>query len=350
MKRVLGRALLAIAAGGLVGAAADFTYTDKTEVTGGTMKSTMEMAARFSKGAAAANATTVHRVKGDKMASQSDKTGSIIDLAAETLTAIDYDKKEYSTITFTEMAAAMKQMMGKMDPKARQGDPQMKFNVTAENTGKTKLVQGIEARQHIVKVTMESTDAKSGNKGATETTMDLWLGKVPGSEAIREFGRKAAAKMAFDGGAMGPMAGMLGAGGMQGMAEARKKMGEMDGLALYSVTRLGGTGMPTGADPGQAPPPQAQPQQQPSGESVGGALGRFGGLGRLGRKKQEPPQQQAPNPHSAPAAQGSADGSAVMLETTTEIISWSPAPIDDALMSVPAGFKQVEHPMKKQLR
>jgi hypothetical protein len=83
---------------------------------------------------------------------------------------------------------------------------------------------------------------------------------VPGSEAIRDFGRKAASKMSMDEGAMGPMAGMVGAGGMQGMAEARKKMSELDGLALYQVTRLGAAGMHTGAADGQAPAPQAQPQ------------------------------------------------------------------------------------------
>jgi hypothetical protein len=76
-------------------------------------------------------------------------------------------------ITFAEMAEAMKQMIAKMDPKARQGDSQMKFKVTAENTGKSKAFQGVEAKQHIIKVTMEATDAKSGNKGATETTMEL---------------------------------------------------------------------------------------------------------------------------------------------------------------------------------
>jgi hypothetical protein len=39
-----------------------------------------------------------------------------------------------------------------------------------------------------------------------------------------------------------------------------------------------------------------------------------------------------------------------MLETTTEIVSWSPGAIDGSLMSVPAGFNQVEHPLKKQFK
>jgi hypothetical protein len=116
--------------------AADFTYTSKTDITGGSMKSMLGMAARFSK-EPMGNTTTVHRYKGDKMATQTGKTGSIVDLASETMTSIDYDKKEYSVITFAEFSEAMKKMMAKMDPKSGKQQANVKFNVTVNNTGQT---------------------------------------------------------------------------------------------------------------------------------------------------------------------------------------------------------------------
>ena len=327
MKTVFTLLAVCLAAG-----AADFTYTDKTEITGGSMKGMMSMAARFSKDVST-NTTTVHRIKADKMATQTGKSGSIVDLSSETMTAIDYDKKEYSVITFAEMAEAMKKMAAKMNPGAsKQSD--VKFNVTAENTGKTKAFQGVEARQHIIKVTAQAADPKSGSM---DTTMELWVGKVPGSEVMREFGKRMAAKMAFNAGGLGAAAGMMGGVNMQGLGEAQKKMADMDGLPLYQIARIGGSGAPAGAESGQAQ--QAQPQQQGSNEGVAGALGRFG---RLGRKNQN---EQAP-----PAGGQQAQSGGMLLETTTEIVSWSPAAIDASLMAVPADFKQVEHPLKKQLK
>src|SRR5687768_10251218 len=263
----------------LAAGAADFTYTDKTEITGGSMKGMMSMASRFSKDIST-NTTTVHRIKADKMATQAGKMGSIFDLSSETMTAIDYDKKEYSVITFAEMAEAMKKMAAKMNPNAsKQVD--VKFNVSAENTGKTKAFQGIEARQHIIKVSAQTADPKSGSM---DTTIELWVGKVPGSEVMREFAKRMAAKMALGAAGMGAMAGMMGAVNMQGLGEAQKKMADMDGLPLYQIARIGGSGAPAGAEGGQAQPPQ----QQRSNEGVAGALGRFGRLGRKNQNEQSP--------------------------------------------------------------
>jgi hypothetical protein len=187
---------------------------------------------------------------------------------------------------------------------------------------------------------MEATDEKSGNKGGMDTTLDVWMGRVPGSEVMKEFGKRMASKMAMSTG-MGPAAmGMLGGMNMQGFTEAQKKMAELDGLPIYSVARIGGAGAPSG-EGGQTPPPQAQQQPQPSGgDAVRGALGRFG---RFGRKKEEPQQT-----HPAGSQQPAAGDAGVLLEMTTEITSWSSGAVDP--IAVPPGFKEVEHPMKRQLR
>ena len=39
-----------------------------------------------------------------------------------------------------------------------------------------------------------------------------------------------------------------------------------------------------------------------------------------------------------------------LMELTTELTAFSSGAVDSAKLSVPAGFKQVEHPMAKELR
>ena len=38
------------------------------------------------------------------------------------------------------------------------------------------------------------------------------------------------------------------------------------------------------------------------------------------------------------------------MEMTTELTAFSSAPVDPAKLTVPAGFKQVDHEMKKALK
>ena len=94
------------------------------------------------------------------------------------------------------------------------------------------------------------------------------------------------------------------------------------------------------------------------GKLGGLAGGLGGGLGGFGRKKKEPEQpaaqaqQQTPPPAAAPPAQSAAGATppGTLMELTTELTAFSSAPVDVAKVSVPAGFKQVEHDMSKALK
>jgi hypothetical protein len=323
--------------------AADFTYTDRTEVTGGSLKSVMNLAARFSK-QAGGNATTIHRFKDQKMGTFTGEQISITDLKAETITAIDTGKKEYSVITFAEMAEAMKAMAAKMSgakPQKSDNDVKMDWKFSADNTGKTKEVAGVTAKHTIVKLESEMTDTKSGQSGKTGIAIDIWSGKVAGYEAVQNFQKEMAKKLAMSANMNPMMMAQMGEAMIKGMGEASKKMAEMEGMPLETVTRMG-AGAPVAAS--EAPAPAAQENQPKASEAISGALGRLGGFGRFGRgkdKKAEEPPPAAQQPGQAPA------GGAVLLETTTTVVSFSSDPIDPSLLQVPAGFKQVEHPMKK---
>jgi hypothetical protein len=326
--------------------AADFTYTEQTQLTGGTLSALTGLAARFSRDAAQPK-PTVHQYTGDVHKSQTGNTATITNLSKEVIVVVDYDKREYSTITFAEMAEAMKKMMANLNQNAARQQRQQEgrpvtasWKIEVNNTGQTKEFLGVNASQQIIKASAESTDAQSGNQAAMDVTIDSWRGNVRGYDTVKAFQKRMAARMAqgLDPGMGSAALAMLGAS-VQGLTEAQKKLGELDGMALFEVTRVGGTaaGAPAGQG-GQAQP--QQPEQQSQG--IGGAIGRLGGLGRLGRRKQDQPKQEAP-------AQGGGGGGGLLMESTRQVVSWSADAISPDFDKVPAGFKQVDHPMKRWL-
>ena len=90
--------ILALAAGS---ARADFSYEQTSKITGGMMAGMMKFAGAFSKQAREPMRSTV-TVKGDRMAMISANRINIIDLAAETMTDVDLEKKTYAVITFAD--------------------------------------------------------------------------------------------------------------------------------------------------------------------------------------------------------------------------------------------------------
>jgi hypothetical protein len=209
---------------------------------------------------------------------------------------------------------------------------------------------------------------------------DMWLApNLPGYEEVKQFQTRLAQKLAFTPGMAG-MGAMMGqqAGMAKGMSELSKEASKIEGVPVLQVIRMGGTmeGM-SEADmarmqqeqASQPPPPPPPTAGDVAGSAASGAaasrMGRLGGLagglggglGGFGRKKKEPEQpaaqaqQQAP-PAAAPASQSAAGATppGTLMELTTELTAFSSAPVDMAKMSVPAGFKQVEHDMSKALK
>ena len=344
MQKVMQKALLCVAAGLLPAATlmADFKYEQTSTMTGGSMMAMMRMA-----GAAARNASqpsrTTHYLKGDRMATVSDNTMSIVDVAAETITEVDLQKKTWSVMTFAEM----KQMMERMGDKGVEG---VSFRVSAKPTGVVKKVNGFDAKEIVVTMEGESKDPRSGKSGTISITTDSWFASdIPGYEEVQAFGRKMAGKMDWTAGAAG---GMMGRPDMaKGMAEVAKEMAKIGGVPVLQVMKMSGGG-PGGDMPQLTPEQQAQQsQERPSvGNILGGALsGRLGGIGGLGRKKAAPEQTQqtasAPQPLAAAAPASSGGDPSVLMETTIEMTNFSASAVDASRLEVPAGFKKVESRM-----
>jgi hypothetical protein len=332
---------------------ADFTYQETSTITGGMMMSMMRIAGAFNKQAREPIQSTI-AVKGDKMVHRSATSASVIDLASQTITHIDFQKKQYSVMTFEEMKQMMEQMSQKMQKRTKGDQPEMKFKVSAKATGKSKQVAGLEAKEMIMKMEMEmeATDKDSGKSqtGGMTVTMDMWVASgVPGYQEVRDFHKRMAERINWNPG--GNMF-MSDPKVSQGMAEVAKEVGKLDGMPVQQNVSMGMAGQPGAGEGGTAPAqqqsqPQAQqqPAERPSvGSALGGALGgRFG----LGKKK---PAEQPASSDNPPASGGQASGSGEpgsLLEMTTELNSYSSNAVDPSLFEVPAGFKKVDSAAKK---
>ena len=310
----------------------DFRYDQSSRMTGGSMMRMMQMVG--GRAAAEPQLTTI-AVKGNQMVTRGKDSMQLVDLAAETTTTVNMKDQTYTVMTFAQTKAMMEKML------AKGGAKDTNVTVDGKETGKTATVNGMNTSEWFMTMIVEGG---GGQKGQMRMEVSNWISKskVSGFEEVTNFQKKMVEKMGLASMA-GPMAGPMAQPGMaKGMAEMGKKMAEMGGVPVVTVTRM----IPT--DPEQIKQMEAMQAQpapaagQPSmGDALAGALGgRFGGMGR---KKGEP------TPSAPPAAavkgapvEGSFTGAASMMEMTIETSGYATQGVDPGLFAVPAGFKEVK--------
>lgn len=342
MKTVLALALLPCAA------TADFSYQEKTQITGGSLLKMM----RFIPGAGKMKEpiyTQVY-VQRNRMARVADREMDIIDLDKEQMMHVDLEKRTYSVITFDEFRRAMAAMAEKMSRQMGNKNQQVvaDMRLSVNEGGESKVIQGLPAKLMKLQLEMDLKDQKSGQTLTTTIETDEWrTPEVAGYEQLHAFQQAFALKLGIGPEAMKTMQlAMMQPGSSEGMARLAKEAAKLQGVPLVQVMRMKGMGldlpdidMPSGAELGGA-----------AAESVAGAalgrLGRLGGLGGFGRKK----KQEEPPPPPKKTDEAKKGESGVLLEATTENSNFSSGAVDAAKFTVPAGFKEVEHEMKKVLR
>jgi hypothetical protein len=335
---------------------ADFTYTETTQITGGSMLGLMKMAGAFSKQARQAGDPIVSTVaiKGNRMAHINPTSTEIIDLDAETITTIDTVKRQYTVMTFEQMkqqiaaaAAKMKEQQQKNEPASSQ-QPSMtdvKFQIHVRNTEQTRDVSGLSTKESILTMNMDATDKTSGQTGSLAITNDMWLApEVPGYDEVKEFYRKFAVRMGtvFNS-AINPamLAQYQGAG--KGMAEMAEEMSKLKGTPILQVMRVGmttdGTPLPAASEaplPAQPAMPSAgDVAKQSASSAINSKLNSFG-FGGFGKKKADPPPADP-----APSTAAAQPTSSVLMETNTQMGGFSRT-VNDASFAVPTGFKLVQ--------
>lgn len=329
---------------------ADFQYEQTTKITGGLMASM----ARFGGARATQPQTATVAVKGNRMVHVSSNSASITDLDKETMTHVDFEKKTYSVTTFQQMREMMEEAARKMKGREGGDDANISFSASVKQTGQKKAVNGMNANEFILIMAMSGTDAKTGQSGAMNITNDMWMApEISGYQEVRDFERRMAEKLGATFSGSNPLASMRPGMG-KGLAEMAKEMSKLKGIPVMQVMRMGST--PDGKPlPAASEAPELSSQSQvnvgdaagkAAGDAaIGSALGRLGGLGGVGglggfgRKKKQDQQQ---DPPAQPQPAKPAAGGGLLMETTTELSSFSSAPVDAAKFDVPAGFKQVE--------
>jgi hypothetical protein len=338
---------------------ADFSYTETTQVTGGSMLGLMKMAGTFSKQARQVGEPVVSTVsiQGNRMAHINPDRIEIIDLDAETITDIDTLKRQYTVTTFAQMKQQMEAAAERARAQQQKSQPaspdqpsttDIKFQVHVKNTGQSKDVSGLNANESILTMNMDATDKSSGQTGSMAITNDMWLAQeIPGYDEVKEFYRKFALKMGtVFSSAVSPamMAQYRGAG--QGMADMAEEMSKLKGTPVLQVMRMGMTtdGKPLpAASEAPLPPSDANPPMPSAGEvaqqSASSAIANTlpFGLGGFGHKKKADPPPADPNTATTPAQ----STSSVLMETNTQLTSFSRT-VNEASFVVPAGFKQIQ--------
>jgi len=302
-------------------------------MTGGVAGGALKVMSVFSKKATEPVRSSVF-VKGDRMANVSASQIQVFDLGKETITEINLEKKTYSVITFAEMRQAMEKMQRALSGKKDQG-AEINFKVDIKDTGQKKQINGLETGQLILTLEMQSRDPESGSEGTLTLVSEMWMApNVPGYDEVRRFQVKMAQKMAWSPGNLGMF--QQNSKMASALAGLEKEAAKLDGVPVVQVTKIGAAGQP-----GQSPSePQASKPEESTRPSIGGAIGRLGGFGGFGRrKKQQEPEQRAPQ--SSPGS---------LMETTTESSGFSTASIDASRFEVPAGYRQVESELIKELR
>jgi hypothetical protein len=134
-------------------ALADFSYTSTTKGTGMM---------------AAANSSTKHYLKGQKMMIDSGNTAMIMDFGAETFTSIDNTSKTYTVTKFSELSQTMKDT-GRMS------------KWMSARPARKKDINGFASREVIM--TMETTMDAAG-RGPQKMTMEMhmWISPRSGRE------------------------------------------------------------------------------------------------------------------------------------------------------------------------
>jgi len=225
---------------------ADVTFTESTKFVGGTMVEMMrKMASNPMMGRMmAGNKRTFQDdtydvyIKGNKMARWGKVTSTIYDLDAGSITTIDNAKRTFTTTTFDEMRQKREQAQQYM--KQQQG-PAFDFDVKVSNTGQTKMIGGVEAKEVLITMTAKQASAK----GQMVVTTHSWL--VPYTDAAREaaaFQRKLGEKYAFL--TSGPG---VGQGVIAAISQAYKQENGFPAEMEVEISGLMAGPMPGGGDP-----------------------------------------------------------------------------------------------------
>lgn len=308
---------------------ADAKVTQKTQVQfGGVVGSAVNI---FGGSRAKEGVTSDVAVKGNRRISRSGDSAEIVDLGEEKIYAVDYKRKTYKVTTFDELRkqydeakkeaeeeSRNRSEKGKKDPNAKEYE----VEVDVKPTGKKETINGFDAKQTIVTITIHEKGKKLEQAGGSVLTADMFL--APRIAAVREtedFERRYITKLWGDAGLdLRSMTAVLASA--PELSKAMKKLKD---------TKIEGTSVRTALTFDVVPDPRVK-QDEEGASSADTAMKAIGGLmNRMKRKKAEEPAETT-------AAEKKPN---MLFSSKSEVLSASnTATADD--VAIPAGFKQTK--------
>src|SRR5262245_40290292 len=175
---------------------ADVTTTEKTSVKmegflGGMM---MKMA-----GLSGDGTTSKMFLKGDRMATIGETSGSIVDLKEQKIYTLDMKKKEYTVLTFAEMKAQMEEARKNLEAQKKNMSPEDKaqlqeaaknieYDIKTTETGQKKQIAGYDTHEVILTVAAHEKGKALEESGGMVLTTNVWLGpKIPAMDERYQF-------------------------------------------------------------------------------------------------------------------------------------------------------------------
>ena len=275
-------------------------------------------------------------VKGDRKATFNDSTGQIVDLAEEKVYELDMKKKTYRVATFAELRRRMEEAKAKAEQNAQKAQEREKaaepapkennveIDFDVKNTGQKKVVNGFDAHQVVMTITVREKGKTLDENGGLVLTADEWLApRIPAMKEVADFDIRYAKKL------YGPMIAGASAQDMAAaaalypmMAPAIAKMRtegvKMDGTPVMTVLTF---------DAVQSAEQAAAEQKESKPSASGGLGGIAGGLMRRATQKKSAESDQ------------NQKGRATVMSSTTEILKVV-TDVSASDVAVPAGFKE----------
>ena len=254
---------------------ADASYQSAAQITGGSLLATLSSGplAHLTKDLGAPT-TTITMVHGNMKAVVTKDSTEVFDLDRGTITRIDTAKKTYTVMTFAQLqqmmanlpnqTAAAQAQLRQMRGQGSQPTLKTSYEASVNNTGATKVINGLTAQEQVVTLLMHVTDpsAPPGSAGSTVTytvTTDMWIAPDPPEvKEIRDFDQRMSQKLmagadlsAFQAGAAAAasasavgMAAMF--GGRPGTSDAMTQMGKevakIQGTHVLEIMKMSGSG------------------------------------------------------------------------------------------------------------
>ncbi|HEV3332107.1 MAG TPA: hypothetical protein VG096_14055 [Bryobacteraceae bacterium] len=124
------------------------------------------------------------QLKGGKGFSSAGVNSTICDFPKQELTLLDPEGKRYATLPVRQYEEEMAAAMPQMPPEQKAAMAAMKSHVESKATGRTATIQGVEAEEHEVVITVEGPLMPNAPAGPlVRVVMHLWTAKA--GEAVR---------------------------------------------------------------------------------------------------------------------------------------------------------------------